>query len=119
MRSDFFSFFLLSAAPKFKEVNPKYLEIPLGQKCKLRCPVSGNPQPTLEWFKVTPNGSLESVANSSISRNHLHIHSFSEEDQGVYWCKASNPHGTVATNFTVRVAGESSHESHQSMAHSF
>ncbi|GFQ65872.1 fibroblast growth factor receptor [Trichonephila clavata] len=97
------------AAPKFKEVNPKYLEIPFGQKCKLRCPVSGNPKPTVEWFKVTPTGMLEPVANSFnsssyISRNNLHIDSFSEADEGVYLCKASNPHGSIATNFTVRVA---------------
>ncbi|GFS78769.1 fibroblast growth factor receptor 2 [Nephila pilipes] len=98
------------AAPKFKEFNPKYLEIPLGQKCKLRCPSSGNPKPTIEWFKVTINGSLEAITNSSnsssyISRNNnLHIDHFSETDEGVYLCQASNRLGTISTNFTVRIA---------------
>ncbi|GIY25816.1 hypothetical protein CEXT_231061 [Caerostris extrusa] len=41
-------FFALSSAgklvpPRFKENNPKYLEIPVGQRCKLRCPALGKP----------------------------------------------------------------------------
>ncbi|XP_055948043.1 fibroblast growth factor receptor 2-like isoform X1 [Argiope bruennichi] len=96
------------AAPKFKEVNPKYLEIPLGQKCKLRCPVSGNPKPIVEWFKQNVNGTLESLSNTSttyyISRNNnLHIDNFTEADEGIYTCKASNQLGTISTNFTVKL----------------
>ncbi|GIY84053.1 fibroblast growth factor receptor 2 [Caerostris darwini] len=97
------------APPRFKEINPKYLEIPVGQRCKLRCPALGNPRPHVDWFKYV-NGSWEGLTNASsgggyhISRGHLHIDNFTEADEGVYRCTLTNTQGTVSANFTVKTA---------------
>lgn len=92
----------IGTPPRLRENTPNYLEVPMGQRVKLRCPIAGVPKPFVEWLK-----SNESISSASerikITKNSLTIDNVTEADSDTYFCKAFNEHGIVWKNFTVLV----------------
>lgn len=94
----------ISAPPRLRENTPHYLEVPMGQRVKLRCPIAGFPKPLVEWYKGN-----ESISGASehirITKNSLTIDNVTENNSDIYFCKAFNEHGIIWKNFTVVVIG--------------
>lgn len=88
--------------PKLREDGPTYLEVPRGQKVKLRCPVDGSPRPYLIWYRDNELISTNSPRIQT-TRYSLTIHDVEDDDTDMYACKAFNEHGILWKNFTVKV----------------
>lgn len=89
-------------APRLRDSSPTYLEVPIGQKVKLRCPVTGDPPPYLVWYRNNETIS-SSTPRLSVMKNSLTIRDVELNDSDVYFCKAYNDHGVLWKNFTVKV----------------
>lgn len=92
--------------PRLRESGTTYYEVPLGERCKLRCPVlpPAARSARVDWFRggeVVLPGERVRVGRSSLT-----LLNVTEGDGGLYYCRASNEHGEVYNNFTVRVVGE-------------
>ena len=79
----------------------------LYQDIVLRCAVSGNPQPTIDWYK---DGRRIAGEGSPL----LVIEEVELSDRGVYYCTATNMLGTNSSDpAIVNINGMSSIVSHQ------
>nr|BBD75251.1 fibroblast growth factor receptor-a [Parasteatoda tepidariorum] len=97
------------ASPKFRDENiPNYFEVPFGQKVKFRCPVTGNPRPTVEYLFLNGNDSIKvnTSENRKFSKNSLTVENVSFSDEGIYSCRAFNIYGEISKNFTLKVVIE-------------
>ena len=84
-----------------------------GQPVTLNCKAEGSPPPRIDWFKE----GLPLSAAAGPQRFFLHgsslyfvevIQNRKEDDAGVYWCEASNEHGTARSrNASLQIAGGS------------
>ncbi|CAH8874719.1 unnamed protein product [Trichobilharzia szidati] len=74
----------------------------------LSCPVTGQPQPNVKWYRVTGSGNVPlSFGNRYILQadNSLLIHDVNMEDGGVFLCEAVNMYGKVSHSVTVEIGG--------------
>ena len=78
-----------------------------GQDVKLRCDVTGDPEPSVIWDRE--DGQLPSKGRTSINKGHLLLISgVTPADEGVYVCEAHNSVGTVSSSVSLAVHGKSS-----------
>ncbi|KAK4287597.1 hypothetical protein Pmani_039332 [Petrolisthes manimaculis] len=83
---------------------PGKIDKPVGHNVKLKCQVTGKPEPTVTWFKdglELREGSLG--GDSRLTRHYLHLYDLRPQDAGTYTCAAANPLGAAAANWTIRV----------------
>ena len=73
-----------------------------GSLLSLSCEVSGDPPPSLTWYKISSSGSSQ-VIWTDIPR--LIITFVSREDEGTYVCVASSLAGQVEDSLQVNLAG--------------
>lgn len=76
----------------------------MGHNVKLKCQVTGVPEPTVTWFKdgvELREGSLG--GESRLTRHYLQLLELRPQDAGTYTCAAANQFGAAAANWTLRV----------------
>uniref|UniRef100_A0A915DCR3 Twitchin n=1 Tax=Ditylenchus dipsaci TaxID=166011 RepID=A0A915DCR3_9BILA len=91
-KTPFFSFYL---RPRLIQKN---------HACKLICTVTGNPTPTIEWFKdgtAVSQDRVQILCKSGVCT--LEIFNMRPEDAGTYMCKAVNELGEDSTECVVSV----------------
>ena len=106
-----FLFYDCSAKPLHPPVPPSVSLPPSivasqGDPLSLDCSASGNPPPSLSWYK--DGQPLPSNGRVSISpEREVAIASLYSTDDGDYTCVASNSEGSASATTTVTVLGES------------
>ncbi|XP_064621209.1 inactive tyrosine-protein kinase 7-like isoform X2 [Lineus longissimus] len=83
-------------------------ELAPGVDMTLRCHITGNPEPSYEWFK---NGNqIYNSAGVRMHENKIRIEGIDSGDNGIYSCKAKNDAGTVESyeNFMLNIPGPDS-----------
>ena len=98
--------------PRITE-HPLNMTVARNEPVTLSCKASGNPRPTIEWFR---NGQLVKMApEDPVSHRILlpdgslfflkAMQSKKEQDGGIYWCVASNEVGVArSNNATLEIA---------------
>ena len=90
--------------PPIFSTSPMNQTIPKGQTASLSCSATGDPLPSIKWFK-----SQDSINNdlhfSILPNGTLLINSVSEQDSGWFTCRAMNDAGTVEKRAYLLVAG--------------
>lgn len=79
--------------------NIQIVHVPIGRGVWLRCPVTANPEATIEWFA---NGILEKRGTYE-----LYIFISNAFDYANYTCKASNSIGKDNVTFVLQQVGKS------------
>ncbi|KAG8178153.1 hypothetical protein JTE90_006292 [Oedothorax gibbosus] len=92
--------------PKLRPNEASNFEVPVGERCKLRCPLQHSGVSVhVKWFKGgVPNG--EGEERVRLGKSALIIANVTWADEGEYECRASNEYGEVRSGFTVKVIGE-------------
>ena len=80
----------------------------IGENLRLVCPVSAYPAPMVEWSK---NGEIIDFMweRHKTGKKWLKIKNLSEDDTGIFTCKAINGFGSETVRIEVIVVGELSH----------
>ncbi|XP_014213491.1 fibroblast growth factor receptor homolog 1-like [Copidosoma floridanum] len=86
----------------FREEPPAYEMKPAGTSLRLRCQVTGNPQPNITWYK---NGAepRRSSGTVEMKKYNLKLEDAVMEDSGNYTCVLCNPLGCISHSFKVDV----------------
>ncbi len=79
----------------------------IGDSVKLVCPVSGFPQPMVEWSKDGEEVDF-TWDRHRVGRKHLKIRHLTEDDTGVFVCKAINGFGSDQVRIDLIVVGRES-----------
>ncbi|CAG2240297.1 SOD1 [Mytilus edulis] len=100
-------------SPKFSDGLPESVEISghLGKHVKLRCKIDSNPGSFIIWYKEEDE--IKSSKRIRIYKNYLLIKNFRAEDAKEYFCKGTNPFGSIVRRFFVSMSEtEQEHEIH-------
>ena len=95
--------FILSVPPSLTET-PMNQTIPKGQTASFSCSATGDPTPSIKWYK-----SQDPISNNThfsvLSNATLVVNNVSEQDNGWYTCRATNDAGTIEDRANLLVAG--------------
>uniref|UniRef100_A0A3B3VSB1 Heparan sulfate proteoglycan 2 n=1 Tax=Poecilia latipinna TaxID=48699 RepID=A0A3B3VSB1_9TELE len=80
-------------------ITPSVLNVQQGQRAELRCTVTGNPTPAVEWIGPGYRMSPRAV----IRNGFLTIPAVDPADEGEYTCKALNTHGEHTARASLHV----------------
>ncbi|XP_014849228.1 PREDICTED: basement membrane-specific heparan sulfate proteoglycan core protein isoform X5 [Poecilia mexicana] len=81
-------------------ITPSVLNVRQGQRAELRCTVTGNPTPAIEWI----GGPGYRMSPRAVIRNgFLTIPAVDPADEGEYTCKALNTHGEHTARASLHV----------------
>ena len=80
-----------------------YITVREGQTASLNCFASGNPRPTIEWFKGSQAVVHDGRKYVSSKKGTLQIINSQIDDAGQYQCLATNRGGESPKNLTVDV----------------
>lgn len=96
---------MIESAPNFTFLlRPRVIQI--RQTCKLLCCLSGNPPPTVKWYKDREELSKYNYPMSNADGVvTMEIIDCKPEDSGKYRCVATNKHGKDETSCVVIVEG--------------
>ena len=73
----------------------------VGDEVELRCVVTGQPDPLVEWYFNTETAEISDVSQITADNDTLTIPAISYNQSGYYFCFANNTHGSSES--TVRV----------------
>ncbi|KAJ2954273.1 hypothetical protein O0L34_g2524 [Tuta absoluta] len=90
-------------------VAPAFITVPtdqtsyIGDKVEFKCTARGSPEPAISWYKNTM--ALPPSANIIISNHgkNLTILEVTEDDEGLYHCRAENPEGFSEISATLKI----------------
>ena len=94
-----FSFFTVAPTVKLDK-SSKHLH--LGQSTSVTCSVTGDPRPTITWYKITANGGREKKEQG---KGELVFRQVTKEDEGTYQCEATNIVKSAKTDYKLIVTG--------------
>ncbi|MFT7817519.1 fibroblast growth factor receptor 1 isoform X4, partial [Arapaima gigas] len=105
---------LLPMAPQW--VQPEKMEkklhaVPASKTVKFRCQASGNPNPTLKWFKNGKEFKRDQRIGGFKVRDHMWtiiMESVVPSDKGNYTCVVENKYGSINHTYQLDVVGHSS-----------
>lgn len=91
-------FFCLGEDPSPPQVmiEPRFVEVDIGQNVEVRCLAAGNPSPSIRW--LTTHDVLIPTQGGV-----LKIASVRKSDEGEYTCVATNPSGSNSGSLTIMV----------------
>ncbi|CAK8698442.1 unnamed protein product [Clavelina lepadiformis] len=74
------------------------MRVPVGQAVLLKCKATGDPLPTITWFKndypITMEGAFDEVSNQDdVVFSRLTLPNSTPDTKGLYHCRAENKHG--------------------------
>ena len=101
------AYFFRSTCPEFL-VKLKDCEVLEGKDISLETVVSGDPQPTVQWFldeRLLTSKDKRHVIICQGSVHSLNIKNIQTDDEGIYECVATNSAGTAKCDCEVLVDG--------------
>lgn len=96
-------------SPQFT-AHPADVVVAPGETAEVACLVTGEPTPSVSWFREGTEEALETDGGGRLSlggSGELRISSVVSEDEGSYYCLASNAAGSVRSlSASLALAGE-------------
>ncbi|XP_036383540.1 fibroblast growth factor receptor 1-A isoform X2 [Megalops cyprinoides] len=106
---------LLPMAPQWaqpEKMEKKLHAVPASKTVKFRCQASGNPTPTLKWFKNGKEFKRDQRIGGFKVREHMWtiiMESVVPSDKGNYTCVVENKHGSINHTYQLDVVERSPH----------
>ncbi|XP_035641464.1 fibroblast growth factor receptor 1-A-like isoform X3 [Oncorhynchus keta] len=106
---------LLPMAPQWaqpEKMEKKLHAVPASKTVKFRCQASGNPTPTLKWFKNGKEFKRDQRIGGFKVREHMWtiiMESVVPSDKGNYTCVVENQHGSINHTYQLDVVERSPH----------
>ncbi|XP_019908276.2 fibroblast growth factor receptor 1-A isoform X6 [Esox lucius] len=106
---------LLPMAPQWAQpdkMEKKLHAVPASKTVKFRCQASGNPTPTLKWFKNGKEFKRDQRIGGFKVREHMWtiiMESVVPSDKGNYTCVVENKHGSINHTYQLDVVERSPH----------
>ncbi|XP_046871617.1 fibroblast growth factor receptor 1-A isoform X4 [Hypomesus transpacificus] len=106
---------LLPMAPQWaqpEKMEKKLHAVPASKTVKFRCQASGNPTPTLKWFKNGKEFKRDQRIGGFKVREHMWtiiMDSVVPSDKGNYTCVVENKHGSINHTYQLDVVERSPH----------
>ncbi|XP_035234697.1 fibroblast growth factor receptor 1-A isoform X1 [Anguilla anguilla] len=106
---------LLPMAPQWaqpEKMEKKLHAVPASKTVKFRCQASGNPTPTLKWFKNGKEFKRDQRIGGFKVREHMWtiiMESVVPSDKGNYTCLVENEHGSINHTYQLDVVERSPH----------
>ncbi|CDQ56402.1 unnamed protein product [Oncorhynchus mykiss] len=106
---------LLPMSPQWaqpEKMEKKLHAVPASKTVKFRCQASGNPTPTLKWFKNSKEFKRDQRIGGFKVREHMWtiiMESVVPSDKGNYTCVVENKHGSINHTYQLDVVERSPH----------
>uniref|UniRef100_A0A4W5LKS8 receptor protein-tyrosine kinase n=1 Tax=Hucho hucho TaxID=62062 RepID=A0A4W5LKS8_9TELE len=113
--SSYFSVNVTAMAPQWaqpEKMEKKLHAVPASKTVKFRCQASGNPTPTLKWFKNGKEFKRDQRIGGFKVREHMWtiiMESVVPSDKGNYTCVVENQHGSINHTYQLDVVERSPH----------